>query len=152
MSTELNDLLNEARELENADSSDYTAATAAHPNRDKAKTLTVRLTDDEMVRLRATAAERGLPVSAVVRAAIAHELQDDDGREFVSILMPLAASSGEPLRSFFAPREIDALVSGCGLEVVDHPDRAELIRRYFADRTDGLQPYGGECFVTARVP
>ena len=78
MSTELNDLLNEARELENADSSDYTTATAAHPNRDKAKTLTVRLTDDEMVRLRATAAERGLPVSAVVRAAIAHELQDDD--------------------------------------------------------------------------
>ena len=74
MSTELNDLLNEARELENADSSDYTTATAAHPNRDKAKTLTVRLTDDEMVRLRATAAERGLPVSAVVRAAIAHEL------------------------------------------------------------------------------
>ena len=68
MSTELNDLLNEARELENVDSSEYTAATAAHPNRDKAKTLTVRLTDDEMARLRATADERGLPVSAVVRA------------------------------------------------------------------------------------
>jgi methyltransferase (TIGR00027 family) len=84
--------------------------------------------------------------------ALAPELQDDDDREFVSILMPLAASSGEPLRSFFAPGEIDTLVRGCGLEVVDHPDRAELIRRYFADRTDGLQPYGGECFVTARVP
>jgi predicted DNA binding CopG/RHH family protein len=79
MSTELDDLLNEARELENVDSSDYTAGT--HPNRDKAKTLTVRLTEDEMARLRAAANERGLPVSAVVRAAIAHELapQHDTG-------------------------------------------------------------------------
>lgn len=74
MSTELNDLLSEARELENVDSSDYTAAAPTHPNRDKAKTLTVRLTDDEMTRLRAAAQERGLPVSAVVRTAIAHEL------------------------------------------------------------------------------
>ena len=79
MSTELNDLLNEARELENADSSDYTIAEATHPNRDKARILTVRLTDDEMARLRAAAAERGLPVSAVVCAAIAHELAADDG-------------------------------------------------------------------------
>ena len=81
MSTELNDLLNEARELENVDSSEYTDATVGHPNRDKAKTLTVRLTDDEMARLRAAAKERGLPVSAVVRSAIAHELapQPDQG-------------------------------------------------------------------------
>jgi predicted DNA binding CopG/RHH family protein len=81
VSTELNDLLNEARELENVDSSDYTAVAATHPNRDKAKTLTVRLTESEMTRLRATANERGLPVSAVVRAAIAHELdpQHDAG-------------------------------------------------------------------------
>jgi predicted DNA binding CopG/RHH family protein len=88
MSTELNDLLNEARELENADSSDYTAAKATHPNRDKAKTLTVRLTDDEMARLRATATERGLPVSAVVRAAIAHELaaEDDSARALMTAL------------------------------------------------------------------
>jgi methyltransferase (TIGR00027 family) len=84
--------------------------------------------------------------------ALAHRLQDDDDRAFLSVLMPLAASSGEPLRSFFAPGEIDALVGRCGLEVVDHPDRAELIRRYFADRTDGLEPYGEECLCTARVP
>lgn len=81
MSTELNELLNEARELEDVDSSEYAAAPATHPNRDKAAILTVRLTDDEMARLRATAKERGLPVSAVVRTAITHELspQHDDG-------------------------------------------------------------------------
>jgi predicted DNA binding CopG/RHH family protein len=81
VSTELNDLLSEARELENVDSSEYTAAATTQPNRDKAKTLTVRLTDDEMARLRAAANERGLPISAVVRTAIAHELapQHDEG-------------------------------------------------------------------------
>ena len=81
MNNELSNLLNEARELEAVDSSEYTTASATHPNREKAQTLTVRLTDDEMTRLRAAAAERGLPVSAVVRTAIAHELapQRDDG-------------------------------------------------------------------------
>ncbi len=81
MTNELGNLLNEARELEGVDSSEYTTASATHPNREKAKTLTVRLTDDEMARLRAAATERGLPLSAVVRAAIAHELapQHDDG-------------------------------------------------------------------------
>lgn len=75
---DLNDLLDEARELEAADSADYTAAKGSHPNRDKAQVLTVRLTDDEMTRLRSAAAQRGLPVSALVRAAIHHELHDDD--------------------------------------------------------------------------
>lgn len=89
MSAELNDLLSEARELENIDSSEYTAASASHPNRDKARTLTVRLTDDEMARLRAAANERGLPVSAVVRAAIAHELaphHDEGARALITAL------------------------------------------------------------------
>lgn len=78
MSTELNDLLDEARELENADSTAYTDAPATHPNRGKAKILTVRLTDQEMTLLRETASVRGLPVSALVRAAITHELANDD--------------------------------------------------------------------------
>ncbi|KAA8954329.1 ribbon-helix-helix protein, CopG family, partial [Mycobacterium sp.] len=83
MNNELKNLLSEARELEAVDSSEYTTASATHPNREKAQTLTVRLTDDEMTRLRAAAAERGLPVSAVVRTAIAHELappRDDEAR------------------------------------------------------------------------
>lgn len=77
-SPELDDLLGEARELEGADSADYAGAKVAHPNREKAQILTVRLTDHEMSRLRNAAAERGLPASAIVRAALAHELQDDD--------------------------------------------------------------------------
>lgn len=89
MGTELNDLLHEARELEDVDSSEYAAAPATHPNRDKAAILTVRLTDAEMTQLREAAEERGLPMSAVVRTAIAHELspQHDDGtRALISAL------------------------------------------------------------------
>lgn len=89
MSTELNDLLHEARELEDVDSSEYATAPGTHPNRDKAAILTVRLTEAEMRQLREAAQERGLPMSAVVRTAIAHELspQHDDGtRALISAL------------------------------------------------------------------
>lgn len=89
MNSELNNLLSEARELEVVDSSEYTTAPTIHPNREKAQTLTVRLTDDEMTRLRAAAVERGLPISAVVRTAIAHELappRDDETRALITAL------------------------------------------------------------------
>ncbi len=42
-------------------------------------------------------------------------------------------------------------VSGCGLTVVDHPARADLQQRYFANRADGLRPYTAETLVAARV-
>jgi uncharacterized protein (DUF1778 family) len=51
--------------------------------------LTVRLTEDEMARLRAAANERGPPVSAVVRAAIAHApapLHDAGARALITAL------------------------------------------------------------------
>jgi hypothetical protein len=47
--------------------------------------------------------------------------------------------------------EIERLISRCGLEVVDHPTRADLQQRYFAGRTDGLRPYAFETLVAARV-
>jgi len=48
-------------------------------DRDEGTTLSVALTATEMARLRAVAAERGLPMTDVVHAAIAHELAGDDG-------------------------------------------------------------------------
>ena len=64
---------------------------------------------------------------------------------------PVAAWLGEPLQPGWPVIEIEKLISRCGLEVVDHPTRADLIARYFADRTDGLQPYTPATLVTARV-
>jgi methyltransferase (TIGR00027 family) len=76
---------------------------------------------------------------------------DEAGREFIRIYAPLAASLGEPLQPGWPVIEIDRLISRSGLKVVDHPARADLEERYFADRTDGLRPYNVETLVTARV-
>jgi methyltransferase (TIGR00027 family) len=76
---------------------------------------------------------------------------DDVGKEFIQTYAPLAASVGEPLQPGWPVIEIERLISRCGLKVIDHPARADLQHRYFADRTDGLRPYTVETLVTARV-
>jgi methyltransferase (TIGR00027 family) len=92
------------------------------------------------------------PGSEVVFSYRAEEsVLDGVGREFIRIYAPLAASVGEPLQPGWPVIEIERLISRCGLKVVDHPARADLEQRYFADRTDGLRPYNVETLVTARV-
>ncbi len=76
---------------------------------------------------------------------------DDPGKEFIRIYAPLADSLGEPVQPGWPVTEIERLISQCGLEVVDHPARADLQKRYFADRADALRPYNVETLVTARV-
>ena len=76
---------------------------------------------------------------------------DDVGREFIQIYAPLAASLGEPLQPGWPVMEIERVISRAGLKVVDHPARADLQQRYFADRTDGLRPFNAETLVTAQV-
>ena len=92
------------------------------------------------------------PGSEVVFSYRAEEsVLDGVGREFIRIYAPLVASVGEPLQPGWPVIEIERLISRCGLKVVDHPARADLEQRYFADRTDGLRPYNVETLVTARV-
>ena len=90
--------------------------------------------------------------SEVVLSYLAEEsVLDDVGKEFMRIYTPLAASIGEPLQPGWPALEIERLIGRSGLKVVDHPARADLQERYFADRTDGLLPYNVEALVTARV-
>jgi len=84
-------------------------------------------------------------------APLEQSLADAD-RDTIAILAQVTASSREPLRSFFSPPEIEALVQRCGLRVEDHPEPAELVRRYFAGRSDALEPWGVARLVTATVP
>ncbi|MDR8030494.1 class I SAM-dependent methyltransferase [Burkholderia cenocepacia] len=51
-----------------------------------------------------------------------------------------ARASGTPFISFFMPDQIRALALEAGFAKVEHVSAAELTRRYFADRTDGLRP------------
>jgi O-methyltransferase involved in polyketide biosynthesis len=48
------------------------------------------------------------------------------------------ASTGEPFRLFFEPRELAAKVSGSGFTRTEDFAPREITDRYFRDRADGL--------------
>jgi methyltransferase (TIGR00027 family) len=60
-----------------------------------------------------------------------------------------ARSAGTPFISFYTPQEMLALARDCGFREARHVSTAMTIQRYFADRTDGLQPPRGEEFLLA---
>ncbi len=51
-----------------------------------------------------------------------------------------AQASGTPFISYFTPAQIQALARQAGFVQAQHVTAAELGRRYFSDRTDGLRP------------
>lgn len=77
---------------------------------------------------------------------------DDFAREFRASLSPLEATYGEPLQTQWSLTEEEQAVARCSLRVADHSSRDDLASRYFADRTDGLQPWGAPRLLAAIVP
>ncbi|MBM4244218.1 MAG: class I SAM-dependent methyltransferase [Deltaproteobacteria bacterium] len=67
------------------------------------------------------------------------ELLDDLHREVLDDVSRLVAGMGEPLRSAFAPDEIERLAATAGLQVAEAPSHADLERRYFNGRPDGMR-------------
>ena len=76
---------------------------------------------------------------------------DDVGHQFVDAFRTMAAASGEPLAAGWSRTHVEEMVTRCGLKISDHPTRAELTQRYFADRVDGLMPFAVESLLTATV-
>lgn len=68
------------------------------------------------------------------------ELLDDDIRPGVERAADGARASGTPFISFFRPEEMQALAREAGFRQVQHVSAAELARRYFSGRSDGLRP------------
>lgn len=68
------------------------------------------------------------------------ELADPEVRPGLEMAEKGARASGTPFLSFFTPPEILALAHESGFKKALHVSAADLTRRYFADRTDGLQP------------
>jgi methyltransferase (TIGR00027 family) len=77
---------------------------------------------------------------------------DDMAREFSASFSSVATRIGEPLQGGWSPAEAEAAVSRCGLRVADHPAQHDLVDRYFADRSDGLQPWHASRLMAATVP
>jgi O-methyltransferase involved in polyketide biosynthesis len=90
----------------------------------------------------------------VFEYGLAEPFMDDLGREFVAGFSPLATRVGEPLQKGggWSPTEAEEIVNRCGLEVVDHPSREDLIDRYFGGRSDRLQPWTASRLMAATVP
>lgn len=68
------------------------------------------------------------------------ELADPEMRPWLELAEKGARASGTPFISFFTPAEMLALARDAGFRDVQHISAAMLTQRYFADRTDGLQP------------
>ncbi|MGH7001286.1 MAG: class I SAM-dependent methyltransferase [Stellaceae bacterium] len=68
------------------------------------------------------------------------ELADPAVRPGLEMAAKGARASGTPFLSFFAPPEILALAREAGFREARRVSAADLTRRYFAGRTDGLRP------------
>ncbi|AMO96156.1 methyltransferase, TIGR00027 family protein [Collimonas fungivorans] len=68
------------------------------------------------------------------------ELADPEVRPGLEMAEKGARASGTPFLSFFTPPEILALARESGFGEARHVSAADLTRRYFAGRTDGLRP------------
>ncbi len=60
-----------------------------------------------------------------------------------------ARASGTPFISYYAPDEILAMARDSGFKTARHVSAADYTQRYFADRTDGLQPFTTEELLVA---
>jgi O-methyltransferase involved in polyketide biosynthesis len=79
------------------------------------------------------------------------DLLDEADRAGLEASSRGARGSGTPFISFYSPEEMIALARDGGFREVRHVSTAELIERYFADRTDGLRPSTGEGMIVART-
>jgi len=74
---------------------------------------------------------------------------EPDQRPQLEIAMKGARAAGTPFLSFFKPERILALARETGFREARHVSAAELEKRYFAGRTDGLRPSRGEELLLA---
>ncbi|VCU68175.1 Leucine carboxyl methyltransferase [Pigmentiphaga humi] len=68
------------------------------------------------------------------------DMADDDVRPGLEMAERGARASGTPFVSFFRPPEILGLAREAGFAEARHVSAADLARRYFKDRADGLRP------------
>lgn len=77
------------------------------------------------------------------------ELTEPEKRSSVDAAEKGARASGTPFISFFKPPEMLALAREAGFREVRHVSSADLNKRYFTGRTDGLRLPSGEEFLVA---
>jgi methyltransferase (TIGR00027 family) len=100
----------------------------------------------EMMRHIAFLARRS---TLVVTFQLPLELVDPEERPTRRATERGARAAGTPFVSFFAPREMLALAREAGFREAQHVSAADLTRRYFDGRPDGLRPSSSEELLAA---
>jgi len=77
------------------------------------------------------------------------ELIDPVDRPLQERVLQRARAAGTPFLSFFSPSQMKAMALNAGFRGAAHVSGAEIMQRYFKDRTDGLRPASGEEFLIA---
>ncbi len=77
------------------------------------------------------------------------ELVEEADQQLLQISMKGAQSSGNPFICFFSPEDILELAKEAGFENAEVVSKADMVKRYFSDRTDQLSPASGEEFLLA---
>jgi methyltransferase (TIGR00027 family) len=77
------------------------------------------------------------------------ELTEPEERRRHRAVEESARAAGTPFLSFFSPAEMLALAGEAGFRHARHVSAADLTRRYFTGRTDGLRPASAEAFLVA---
>lgn len=78
-------------------------------------------------------------------------LRDDAARAYADAVGPVAAESGEPWLSFFAPDELTDLLTARGFTSVRHVSQADSVDPSLWARTDALRPMALSGLVHATV-
>jgi methyltransferase (TIGR00027 family) len=113
--------------------------------------VTVYLTRDAIFRILRTIAALAPETEIIFEYLIPKESVDEETQKILAVLMAVAAVRSEPLQSFFQPVQLAEEVRKLGFaEVSDFgPDEART--RYFAGRTDNVQPSVLNHYMRARV-
>lgn len=75
------------------------------------------------------------------------EMADADERPGYEAAARGARASGTPFLSYFTPQEMLAMARDAGFREIQRISAADLTRRYFGERTDGLRPGSEELLV-----
>jgi O-methyltransferase involved in polyketide biosynthesis len=101
---------------------------------------------EDEIGLRLAAPDAGWPTLAMTYI-LPLELAEPEERAGYEAAQKGARAAGTPFISFFAPQEMLTLASEAGFKEARRVSAADLTRRYFAGRTDGLRPGSEELLV-----
>lgn len=113
--------------------------------------VSLYLTRDAIMRTLCLCARLALGSTLAMTYILPPELADDEERPGIEMAMKGARAGGTPFNSFFTSIEMKSMAIEAGFRNATHVSAAELLKRYFSDRTDGFHPPKSEEILIGNV-